>query len=75
MNTSESAKKAKLAAQWPKLHKCKDGEVLFTEKDWKRLPHPKVTTKTDPYCTLEFRDCKCGSTLAVMIKIHDLSEE
>jgi hypothetical protein len=71
--TKEKAKR--LAAQWPKRHKHAHGggECLFSKEDWAKLEY--ASTQSDAYCTLESRHCHCGSTLAIMTEIHDLSQE
>lgn len=77
-------KSLKLAAQWPKEHKCKaagGATVFITEADWAKLPlavNERLGPdgrNADDFCTLEYRNCSCGSTLAVMVAIHDLSAE
>ena len=73
MNTDAVAHEIsnRLAAQFHKV--CKTCGTLHTRTSWKRLP--LKGRQVDAYCTLELRDCPCGSTLAAIVEIHDLSEE
>lgn len=60
----------KIASQWPK--KCGCGRTYEVES-WNDLPF--AYNYTDAFATQEARHCLCGSTLAVNVEIHDLSEE
>jgi len=75
---SEAAKVAKVAAQWPKLHRCKaygGGVVQITPEQWKSWP--LYAGQADSYADYEHKHCGfgCGSTLTVIVKIHDLGAE
>jgi hypothetical protein len=71
----ELEKTYRLVSQWPKKHKHANGgaEVALMPGDWDKLTFAYV--QTDAFCTMESRHCHCGSTLAVMTEIHNLSEE
>lgn len=43
--------------------------VSYSEGEWQQLPF--VGTMTDSTCALEFRNCSCDSTLAVLTAIYD----
>lgn len=66
-----------LRAQWPK--QCGCGRAYG--EGW-HLPSPPISwlglprryQRTDEASTNEARDCLCGSTLEVMVAIHDVDE-
>lgn len=72
----ERIKQRILESQWPKIHRHSKTEIIeISKEDWEKLPLAKRSHSKDDFCTLEYRDCSCGSTLAVMTEIHDLSAE
>ncbi|MBX3210650.1 MAG: hypothetical protein KF850_01310 [Labilithrix sp.] len=48
-------------AAWPK--QCRGCGASYEEDGWKDLPYVGI----DPSYRLEFRNCPCGSTLAVPV--------
>lgn len=52
--------------QWPKNCRC---GLSYGRWSWRDLA-PRYQ-RTDEYSTNEARDCACGSTLEVMLAIHD----
>lgn len=71
----ESGKKdmalKRLAKQWPK--KCGCGQTYTTPAEWTALPH--AYHQTDTFATIEYRHCECGSTLGIILVIHDVTAE
>lgn len=49
--------------QFPKTHPC---GASYTEAEWQGLP--LVGVQADDVEVLELRDCRCGSTLAVVVQ-------
>lgn len=71
-NSEEQAEKdQRITGQFPK--KCGCGAVYPDRKAWKKLEFH--TAFTDAYADQEWRHCVCGSTLAILTKIHDLAAE
>jgi hypothetical protein len=71
-------KSKRLRDQWPKRCGCgrdyrPDNRDPKVQLRWDRLPW--AYKRTDTFATFEARNCACGSTLEVILAIHDLAEE
>lgn len=66
---------AKLASQWPKLHRCKDDQVKsITPEEW--ATWSLYTRWEDKFAKYELKHCPgCGSTLLIMVEIINPEEE
>lgn len=61
----------KLNEEWPKACGC--GRVYCGPESWKGMK--LIGVQADDFATLELRNCPCGTTLAVLTEIHDITKE
>lgn len=61
----------RLAAEFPKACRCCG--ALIEREEWHTLPC--IGSTADPFGRVEYRNHVCGSTLAVLTAIYDLSQE
>lgn len=71
MNTDQAEIKARLAGQWPK--RCGCGRVYAGRHAWNLLAF--AYPLDDAFALQEARHCACGSTLVILVQIHDLDQE
>lgn len=75
----EVERAAKLASQYPKIHACSGhhfGRLLtYSDLEDFRERTSFYAEAGDAYCTMEHRNCDCGSTLMVLTEIFDMGAE
>jgi hypothetical protein len=70
MRTEQEAIRIILEKEFPK--RCTVCGRVFSKGSWAELECKG--NQSDPCAVLELRNCPCGSTLGVVVAIHDLPE-
>lgn len=67
-----AAKNKRIEEEFPRSCSC--GIPYQTRKEWETLPKAGSGIQELDICTMAARNCSCGSTMYVIVEIHDLDE-